>query len=33
MGVDTVDLAKNIKNHIEGCPGGKSCIEKLIVKK
>ena len=32
IGVSTVGLAEKIKDHIENCPGGKSCIEKLITK-
>lgn len=31
MGINTVEIAEKIKNHIENCPGGKSCIENLII--
>jgi hypothetical protein len=31
MGINTVEIAEKIKDHIENCPGGKSCIEKLLV--
>lgn len=30
IGINTVELAESIKDHIENCPGGKQCIEKLI---
>ncbi|WP_411681399.1 hypothetical protein [Clostridium thailandense] len=33
IGVTSVELAENIKEHIESCPGGKACLEKLISKK
>lgn len=32
IGVDSVELAESIKEHIENCSGGKACLEKLIVK-
>jgi hypothetical protein len=32
IGITTVEIAEKIKDHIENCPGGKSCIEKLIIK-
>lgn len=32
IGITTVEIAEKIKDHIENCPGGKSCIEKLITK-
>lgn len=31
MGINTVEIAEKIKDHIENCPGGKSCIEKLLI--
>ena len=30
IGINTVEIAERIKDHIENCPGGKACIEKLI---
>lgn len=30
IGVSTVEIAEKIKEHIEGCPGGKACIEKIL---
>lgn len=30
IGITSVELAEKIKSHIESCPGGKSCIEKLL---
>lgn len=33
IGVNSVELAESIKKHIESCPGGKSCLEKLVSKK
>lgn len=33
IGVNSVELAESIKEHIENCPGGKACLEKLISKK
>ncbi|MCT8975232.1 hypothetical protein N4T77_01330 [Clostridium sp. CX1] len=32
MGVDSVELAESIKEHIQNCPGGKACLEKLVSK-
>lgn len=32
MGVNSVELAESIKEHIQNCPGGKACLEKLISK-
>ena len=32
IGINTVEIAEKIKDHIENCPGGKACIEKLITK-
>ena len=30
LGVNTVELAQKLKEHIEGCPGGRGCLEKLL---
>lgn len=30
IGISTVELAEKLKDHVQGCPGGRGCIEKLI---
>lgn len=30
IGITTVELAEKLKEHVEGCPGGKKCIEGLL---
>lgn len=30
LGISTVELAQKLKEHVEGCPGGRSCLERLI---
>lgn len=32
IGINSVELAESVKEHIEGCQGGKACLEKLIYK-
>lgn len=32
IGITTVELAEKLKEHVSGCPGGSSCIEKLLNK-
>ena len=32
IGIDSVELAERIKEHIENCPGGKACLENLMSK-
>ena len=32
MGVTTLELAENVKEHLQNCPGGKACIESLLNK-
>jgi hypothetical protein len=31
IGVSTVELAQKLKEHLEGCTGGRGCLEKLII--
>jgi len=32
IGINSVELAESVKEHIENCPGGKACLEKIISK-
>jgi hypothetical protein len=32
MGINTVEDAMKLKEHLEGCPGGKKCIENIVFK-
>ena len=32
MGVTTLELAENLKDHLQNCAGGKACIETLLNK-
>jgi|GEM_PF-2131478 hypothetical protein len=31
IGIKTVEIAEKLKEHLGSCPGGKGCIEKLIL--
>lgn len=30
IGINTVELAEKLKEHVQGCPGGRGCVERLI---
>lgn len=30
IGISTVELAQKLKEHLEGCPGGVSCLQNII---
>jgi hypothetical protein len=30
IGINTIELAEKLKEHVEGCPGGRGCVERLI---
>ena len=32
IGITTAELAERLKEHVLTCPGGRSCIEKLLNK-
>ena len=32
MGVTTLELAENLKAHLQNCSGGRDCIEALLSK-
>jgi hypothetical protein len=32
MGINTVETAMKLKEHLEGCPGGQKCIVNIISK-
>lgn len=32
IGVTTLELAEHLKEHLQNCPGGKTCLENLLNK-
>jgi hypothetical protein len=32
MGVNNVEIAKKLKEHLENCPGGRECVNKVVIK-
>lgn len=33
IGISTVELAEKLKEHIQCCPGGRDCLQKLLAVK